>query len=281
VAAWDDGLIQIHYDVLKEDTRIVLIQIRVKREDRILLITQPTAFRLIFLFGGNCRLSINGNPLILHDRGYAGFSGTHDRCFCDFQKEILYLFFMIQYSASFFATEDFELKESSGYFYPRPAVCTRETLDDLSALIFPAYTETMDRFIRNEICRSLFVRFTNPGQTRLFQSAGVSLSEYSDFYQLRSQLLKQVTNILEYPDLMAAAGIRDTQHFRKTCRQLYGLNPTGYITEARMAHAQMLLKDPALSIKEIALGSGFPSTQYFDRVFLHYFGVTPKAFRQR
>ena len=176
VAVWNDGSIRLQYDSLKEDINIHFIEFQVKREDRIQLFTHPSAFGLFFLFGGNSRLTIHGNSLILHDRGFAGFSGAHDRCLCDFQKEISYIFILIQYSASFLKKEFFKPKNSPGYFYPRPAVCIRETLDDLSTLIFPEHTETMDGFIREETCRSLFVRFTNSHQTRLFQSVGLSLS---------------------------------------------------------------------------------------------------------
>ncbi len=281
VASWEEGSISLQYDYPEKETGILFIQLKVLREDRIQLLTSSSPISLIFVFGENCRLTIQGSSLILHDRGGAGFSGTLDRYLCEFQKEVSYVFILIQYPVSFFETELFIPWTTPGFFYLRPVVSDRETLDDLSALIFSNEPKNMGDFIRGEICRSLFVRFTDPYMPRLFQPAGFSLSDHAVFYRLRGQLLKEVTRILEYPELMASAGIRDTYYFRKACKQLYGLNPTQYITEARMAHAVTMLKDHTLSIKEIALNSGFPSTQYFDRVFVNYFGVTPKTFRQR
>jgi AraC-like DNA-binding protein len=79
--------------------------------------------------------------------------------------------------------------------------------------------------------------------------------------------------------LLQAAGIRNIPQFRKKMNQLYHLNIREFITEIRMTCAMNLLKDPTLSIKEIAGLSGFKSAFYFSRVFTNYFGMAPKYFR--
>ena len=47
----------------------------------------------------------------------------------------------------------------------------------------------------------------------------------------------------------------------------------------RIAHAKELLRDPALSIKEICILSGYSDPNYFSRIFKKQEGVTPSEYR--
>lgn len=62
---------------------------------------------------------------------------------------------------------------------------------------------------------------------------------------------------------------------RYTGRTIYQL-----VEEARIKRARELLLIPTLNIKQVAMKSGFSSTQYFTRVFKNGAGETPGQYRK-
>lgn len=61
--------------------------------------------------------------------------------------------------------------------------------------------------------------------------------------------------------------------------RLLGLTFKQYLLEVRLAHAQLLLKNPLLSIKEVMRDSGFGSIAAFDRLFSQVYGMPPTQYR--
>lgn len=66
-----------------------------------------------------------------------------------------------------------------------------------------------------------------------------------------------------------------TRSFRNT----YHKSVHEYLTEIRLNHSLELLKNPALSIDEIAVSCGFYDQNYFTKVFKKYYGRTPGQWR--
>ncbi len=65
--------------------------------------------------------------------------------------------------------------------------------------------------------------------------------------------------------------------FKKVTR----MTPLTYITKCRIQKSkQMLLSDPYIQIKEVAIDSGYPSVSYFNKIFMEMEGVTPGEFRK-
>lgn len=58
-----------------------------------------------------------------------------------------------------------------------------------------------------------------------------------------------------------------------------GISMTECIHRERISLAQMLLSNPAISIKEAAFSSGFTDEKYFMKLFRRYTGMTPSAYR--
>jgi len=59
-----------------------------------------------------------------------------------------------------------------------------------------------------------------------------------------------------------------------------GTSPAVYVTSRRVEFAKRMLQDdPRASVTEIAIESGFSSSQHFATVFKRYTGVNPKDFR--
>lgn len=68
--------------------------------------------------------------------------------------------------------------------------------------------------------------------------------------------------------------------FTHYCRQITNLSPLEYLTICRLRLAQRLLKEqPSLGILDVAIRSGFQSSQYFATVFRRQYGCTPRAYR--
>ncbi|MCL2050774.1 MAG: AraC family transcriptional regulator [Lachnospiraceae bacterium] len=69
-------------------------------------------------------------------------------------------------------------------------------------------------------------------------------------------------------------------YFSKIFKEETGQTPSAYITAVRLEVSKKLLKDPALSIIDIAMLAGFESQSYFTQVFKKNEGCTPGQYRQ-
>jgi AraC family transcriptional regulator len=79
--------------------------------------------------------------------------------------------------------------------------------------------------------------------------------------------------------LAACAGLSQT-HFCRAFKQSTGVPPHRYILNRRIAHAKNLMANPALSLTEIALDSGFGSSSQFATMFRRIDGRSPSEFRR-
>lgn len=69
--------------------------------------------------------------------------------------------------------------------------------------------------------------------------------------------------------------------FRSTFAAHTGLSPHQYLLELRLTHARSLLAETEMSVKEIAVLSGFGDEFYFSRLFRLRLKVTPSQWRNR
>ena len=81
---------------------------------------------------------------------------------------------------------------------------------------------------------------------------------------------------------MAAQCGLGRSRFTHYCRQLTNMPPLEYLTQCRLRLAERLLvAKPEKNVTEVALASGFNSSQYFATVFRRYCGCTPRDFREQ
>jgi AraC-like DNA-binding protein len=80
---------------------------------------------------------------------------------------------------------------------------------------------------------------------------------------------------------MAAAAGYSVAHFSRGFRRHMGVSPRQYLEDLRVNRAIALLRDPTLSIGEIAAATGFAAANYFAKVFRRVTGESPRAFRRR
>ncbi|MEG1637999.1 MAG: AraC family transcriptional regulator, partial [Erysipelotrichaceae bacterium] len=60
-----------------------------------------------------------------------------------------------------------------------------------------------------------------------------------------------------------------------------GENLIYYINEKKMQQALVLLQDPNIKIKEVALSVGIEDQFYFNKVFKKFYQVSPSEFRKK
>lgn len=64
-------------------------------------------------------------------------------------------------------------------------------------------------------------------------------------------------------------------------KKAFGKTIIEYLTELRLEHATELLENPALTIKNISVASGFTDQNYFTKVFQKHYRMTPSEYRNR
>jgi AraC family transcriptional regulator len=69
-------------------------------------------------------------------------------------------------------------------------------------------------------------------------------------------------------------------HFVRMFRAATGYSPHNYLLNLRLERARELLRNPSLSLIDIALDCGFSSHSHMSRLFHKSLGVTPSAYRR-
>jgi AraC-like DNA-binding protein len=67
----------------------------------------------------------------------------------------------------------------------------------------------------------------------------------------------------------------------RTFKQVMGISPIDYLIRLRVEKARELLRDPRMSITEIALRVGFSDSNYFSRQFRKITGGSPRRLKAR
>ncbi|TAF97986.1 MAG: AraC family transcriptional regulator [Cytophagia bacterium] len=70
-------------------------------------------------------------------------------------------------------------------------------------------------------------------------------------------------------------------HFNRLFKKIAGFTPHQYLSNIRLKHGEMLLKNSPMSVSEIALQCGFSSIEYFATVFKQRYKMNPSVFRKQ
>jgi len=79
---------------------------------------------------------------------------------------------------------------------------------------------------------------------------------------------------------LAALSNRSLATFKRDFQRHYGVSPRQWINRRRLEHAQLLLRQTAQKISDIALSCGFESVSHFIRIFRKEYGATPQSLRR-
>lgn len=99
------------------------------------------------------------------------------------------------------------------------------------------------------------------------------------FMQLEQELRKDLSRQWTVED-MAAIACMGTTLFNEKVKAYSGFSPINYLINIRISEAIRLLKKKGVSITDIALDTGFYSSQHFSTTFKKLTGYTPGEFRR-
>ena len=135
-------------------------------------------------------------------------------------------------------------------------------------------------------------RRTVTGQIRICRNSlffSITLTDPSDNHSpdidyRANKAMELIRNQYYHPDLSLdniakQVGI-SMWHLSRLFKKNYQMGFRTALRRTRMQKAEELLKDPKLSIKEVAVAVGYNYASDFDHHFKSHCGLTPKAYRQ-
>jgi len=103
----------------------------------------------------------------------------------------------------------------------------------------------------------------------------------------RLSVLRNMTGLIQryYSEKITLQDIADAGNVSKaTCcsifRQHLQTTPNSYLTRYRLEKGTELLRNPDLSVTEVAYAIGFSGSSYFTENFRKHFGITPSEYRK-
>lgn len=98
--------------------------------------------------------------------------------------------------------------------------------------------------------------------------------------EIRRYLDRNYTEDLHLADVAAALHM-SVSHASHLFRKENGLSPMQYVALRRIGEAQNLLISTKMSMTDIAAQVGYNNSNYFQNVFRHALGMTPREYRRR
>jgi AraC-like DNA-binding protein len=99
------------------------------------------------------------------------------------------------------------------------------------------------------------------------------------FMNLEQALRQNLSHQWTVEEMAALVGLGTTL-FNEKVKSYSGFSPINYLINIRISEAIKLLKRPDISLTDIALDTGFYSSQHFSTTFKKLIGYTPSEFRK-
>lgn len=154
-------------------------------------------------------------------------------------------------------------------------------MKDVAGILQEMHTELLNQEVGfvtrfNQMLDSLLILITRQS-TRQASSRRDFPSTFTKLEQtLRGNLAHQWT----VEEMAALVGLGTTA-FTEKVKAYTGFSPMHYLINIRISEAIKLLKNPLVPLTDIALGTGFYSSQHFSTTFKKLTGHTPGEFRKR
>lgn len=118
-------------------------------------------------------------------------------------------------------------------------------------------------------------------------TAALAKSATDKVYSGSSPIIKKVITYinLHYRNNISLKSAAETIHVNSTYlstlfKRELGISFVAYLNSVRLAHAEELLNNPALTVTEVCLSTGFSSSSYFTKLFKAKNGTTPNEYRR-
>lgn len=128
--------------------------------------------------------------------------------------------------------------------------------------------------VNNQI-DELFILFTR----QLSRQNNPGRDFHKTFMKLDEALREDIAYQWMVDEMAALVGLGTTL-FNDKVKSYTGFSPLNYLINIRISEAIKLLKKPNISITDIALDTGFYSSQHFSTTFKKFTGFTPGEFRK-
>lgn len=101
---------------------------------------------------------------------------------------------------------------------------------------------------------------------------------YSEIYRIQKYIENHYKSDIKISEI-ASDNFISIHYLSKCFKKQTGLSPKQYLTNTRLAHAKHLLTHTQLSVKDVAIQSGFTDVNNFIRTFRENTGITPHKYR--
>lgn len=116
--------------------------------------------------------------------------------------------------------------------------------------------------------------------TRKLTQQNISQRDFPQtFLKLEEALRKDLSHHWTVDEMAALVGLGTTA-FTDKVKSFTGFSPMSYLINIRISEAIKLLKRPEVNVTDIALETGFYSSQHFATTFKKLTGYTPSLFRK-
>lgn len=130
------------------------------------------------------------------------------------------------------------------------------------------------------LVRQLLLRLGRALHNRDERWTTAQLAHLPALRALRQELHDQLTRQWTVAEMAARTNLSPSR-FAALYQQFFGVSPVEELLRARLQHAEYLLTNRAISVKEAAAQSGFRSLHYFSHVFHRRVGCPPSDYHQR
>ena len=127
----------------------------------------------------------------------------------------------------------------------------------------------------NHLLDELFIHITR----HLTRQSNPGRDFPKTFMNLEQALRQDLSHQWTVEEMAALAGLGTTL-FNEKVKSYSGFSPINYLINIRISEAIKLLKRPDISVTDIALDTGFYSSQHFSTTFKKLTGYTPSEFRK-
>ena len=175
-----------------------------------------------------------------------------------------------------------------GYLIVGPAVCKSESDTTVSAASvgtphadeallqaavaeLPHYEESM----LSAICNTLSMLVDYIENHRLLSEDQLTLGRLIKQY-VKKNLTSKIT-LQKIAEHLHCSTVTLTETFRKE----YGITIMQYVLAQRMKRAELLLRDPTVTVTDAAEHCGFPDVEYFSKCFKEIHGIPPSVWRDQ
>ena len=157
------------------------------------------------------------------------------------------------------------------------------------------YIETLFEHIRNKKIKKdsvdelFYTGLFSQILSELFRTSGYSeVITVNNIKTHNNSFIKEAVNYinLNYTKDISVTYVADhvgleRAYFSKLFKETKGISPIEYLTEIRLKSAKSLLINSKMSVKSIALASGFKDIYYFSQAFKKITGVSPLEYRNQ